>query len=150
MDFAKEHQLHNLLLSRIKERLPQLRELKADAEREFGAPDRFYRFYYQSFKAYFIQEHTLNINDLFLAIGGEDYTLCPFYMEIMAEGTNKSFKFEYNEEWTKQTRPVLEAYFHAKMFLDLMIQSAESIPTTEAPHCLPSGWAAVLCLFRLR
>lgn len=50
--------------------------------------------------------------------------------------------------WLEVTRPMLEAYFHARFFLEMVIQYGEELD--QAPAILPSGWAAVLYLYDLR
>ncbi len=52
-----------------------------------------------------------------------------------------------NPDWARHTRPILEAFFHARFFLEMAVRYAglEKAPTT-----LPSGWAALLCLYRIR
>ena len=50
---------------------------------------------------------------------------------------------EHNEKWTHHTRPFVEAFFHAKYFLEMVIKYGKEIE--EPPEILPSGWAAVLC-----
>jgi hypothetical protein len=53
-----------------------------------------------------------------------------------------------NVDWLKHTHPILEAFWHTKYFVRMMIKCATSLETVESP--VPSGWAAVLCLFELR
>ena len=62
----------------------------------------------------------------------------PWLLQIIAEGTGKTFSLEMNAAWEKHTRPILEAFFHARFFIEMVIRNP-----------LPSGWAAVLCLYRL-
>jgi hypothetical protein len=73
--------------------------------------------------------------------------LDPLFLEIVAQGTRKVFSVDHNAEWSKHTRPILEAFFHARYFLEMAVRYAE-LP--EPPKLLPSGWAALLCLYRLR
>ena len=51
---------------------------------------------------------------------------------------------EMNQEWLEHTRPMCEAFFHAKYFLDMAVKYGESLE--KAPDMLPSGWASVLYL----
>lgn len=53
-----------------------------------------------------------------------------------------------NRDWTNETRPILEAFFHAKTFLSLAVRYATSLD--HPPRLLPSGWAAVLSLYNVR
>lgn len=135
------------LFERVKRALPKLKQLQGEAEQMFGAPDAFYRFYYQSFKAYRIQNFTIDCTKLFRELG-DDSPLNPWYETIIKEGTNKEFDLEHNDNWLVHVRPLFEAYFHAKMFLDMMIWCAENMMCV--PHIIPSQWAAILCLYKQR
>ncbi|MCU1230989.1 MAG: hypothetical protein JWO97_3873 [Acidobacteria bacterium] len=53
-----------------------------------------------------------------------------------------------NHHWDEATRPLLEAYFHAHYFLGMAIKYGNEL--SELPATLPSGWAALLCLYNLR
>jgi hypothetical protein len=53
-----------------------------------------------------------------------------------------------NERWLEITRPMLEAYFHARYFLAMVIRYGHELD--EPPRMMPSGWAAVLYLYGLR
>ncbi len=142
----KMHEFHEALLRRLKDHLPKLKDEQRNADREFGAPDLFYRFYHQSFKFYRIQGFTVDWTEMFRELGG-----CPlnkWYEQIVSEGTHKVFDLSHNENWLMHTRPILEAYFHARMFLDQMVWCAENME--EAAHVLPSPWAAVLYLYEKR
>jgi len=140
-------QKNQMLLDRIKAAKPKMLELCAHADREFGAPDLFYRFYHQSFKVYRIQNLTVEMRALFeqLAAGEK---LNPWYLQIVEEGTSKDFDLSHNSEWLKHTRPMLEAYFHSMMFVEQMLWCAENMEKAES--LLPSPWAAVLTLFEMR
>jgi hypothetical protein len=67
---------------------------------------------------------------------------------IVKEGTERGFNSSTNDEWLVQTRPILEAFWHTKYFVTMMIKYAKELES--APKMLPSGWAAVLYLFELR
>lgn len=53
-----------------------------------------------------------------------------------------------NCDWINETRPILEAFFHAKTSLSLAVRYATSLD--HPPRILPSGWAAVLFLEDIR
>ena len=69
-------------------------------------------------------------------------------MKIYNDGTGKEWKPEHNREWQKVCRPMLEAFFHAKYFLEMAIKYGKEME--KAPECLPSGWAALLHLYNIR
>ena len=54
----------------------------------------------------------------------------------------------HDQRWTKETRPIVEAFFHARYFLEMACRYARELD--EAPDVLPSGWAALLCLHDMR
>jgi hypothetical protein len=65
----------------------------------------------------------------------------------VAEGTGKEFTFKDNQAWLPVTRPILEAFFHARFFLEMAVRYA---PLDAPPAVLPSGYAALLYLYGLR
>ena len=71
------------------------------------------------------------------------------FEEIYRVGaTGEEFDREHNREWTKHTRPMLEAFFHARFFLEMAVKYGKSLESP--PSLMPSGWAALLCLYGLR
>ena len=71
-----------------------------------------------------------------------------WFQEIVGEGTGKTFEPEHNRDWTKFTRPIVGAFFHARYFLEMACKYGKELESP--PACLPSGWAAVLYLYNLR
>jgi hypothetical protein len=69
------------------------------------------------------------------------------FVEIVRAGTGKAFKREDNERWLEVTRPILEAFFHARFFLEMAVRYAD---LDAPPRPLPSGYAALLYLFGMR
>lgn len=135
------------LLVAIRARLPELSDLLRRADGHWEAEDCFYRFYHQSFKVYTLQHTTREIVDALAAIA-PDRELNSWFMEVVREGTGKSFALEHNKDWLRHTRPIVEAFFHARYFLELVVRYGREL--TIAPRSLPSGWAAVLYLYGLR
>jgi hypothetical protein len=138
---------HEDLLARIKENLPELEALLADSSSHWGYEDRIYRFYHHSFKVYSLQGSTSAIVEKLQALAPE----CPldeYFMQIVREGTGKTWKEEDNERWLEVTRPIVEAYFHARYFLEMAVKYGKALD--EAPGMLPSGWAALLTLYGMR
>ncbi len=135
------------LLASIKQRLPELEKLLAEAEDHWGMEDGVYRFYHQSFKVYRLQNFTTAIRDA-LASLLPDRPLNAWFSQIVAEGTGKKFDLSHNEDWLGHTRPIVEAFCHAQCFLRMACKYGREL--NESPQALPSGWAAVLYLFDLR
>lgn len=69
-----------------------------------------------------------------------------YFLKHRASG--KQFEMKHNQQWTSHTRVFLEAFFHAKYFLEMAVKYGKELDT--APNTLPSGWAALLCLYDLR
>ncbi|MGZ5544922.1 MAG: hypothetical protein ACXWIU_09620 [Limisphaerales bacterium] len=58
------------------------------------------------------------------------------------------FSSEHNEIWLETTRPIVEAFFHARYFLEMAVNYGRELEYP--PHVMPSGWAAFLYLYNLR
>jgi hypothetical protein len=136
-----------ILLNNIKRDLPVLTRLSEEAESHWGSEDLVYRFYHQSFKVFAIQSLTTTIVDALQALL-PDAALDQRFTTIISEGTGKQFSYDMNARWDEATRPLLEAFFHANYFLKMAIKYGHEL--SDPPEMLPSGWAAVLCLFNLR
>ena len=137
------------LLANIQGRLPELAEFLKEMNSHWNYEDKVYRFYHQSFKVYYLQDETKRIVEVLRSIAPKKTTFCPEFEEIIEQGANgKEFKMEQNRQWTAHTRPFLEAFFHAKFFLEMAVKYGKELK--EAPQVLPSGWAALLCLYGIR
>src|SRR5437879_10974083 len=106
------------LLKTIKERLPELEKLLAEAEDHWGMEDGVYRFYHQSFKVYYLQSLTETICAALRNLLS-DRPLNEWFREIGAQGTGKTSDVSHNENWLQHTRPIVEAFFHAHYFLKM-------------------------------
>ena len=106
-----------------------------------------YRFYHQSFKVYGLQAYTLQIVELLQSLRPE-LPMNSWFMDIVKAGTGKEFRDEDNSHWLETTRPMLEAFFHARYFLEMICKYGKQLD--KPPTCIPSGWAAVLYLYNLR
>ena len=102
-----------------------------------------YRFYHQSFKVYSIQHLTEQIATTLKGLL-PDHLLDGWFMTIVEEGTGRTFERSYNKDWPVHTRPMLEAYWHARYMLGMVVGYGEH--SRRRSRGLPSGWAAVLCL----
>jgi hypothetical protein len=112
----------------------------------WGYEDPLYRFYHQSWKLFELQVQTERIVDLLRCLA-PDRPLNPWFLEIVAAGTGLTFTMDHNRNWTAATRPIVEAFLHARFFLDMALRYS----TLESPpNVLPSGYAALLYLYGLR
>ena len=135
------------LIAALKTNRDQLRELLDSAEGHWGYEDPIYRFYHRSFKVYGLQRMTSKIVEALRSLL-PDVPLNVMFLEIIAAGTGRKFTDEANTAWSVTTRPIVEAFFHARFFLEMAVQYGEEFD--EPPTSLPSGWAALLYLFNLR
>jgi hypothetical protein len=142
-----EERLRIELFSALKARLPELESLLEKYDGHWGLEDSFYRFYHQSFKVYRLQAGTVEIVDVLRSLL-PDRELNPDFLAILNESTGKTFEPAHNKIWPQITRPILEAFFHARYFLEMAIKYGRELE--ELPKVLPSGWAAFLYLYDLR
>lgn len=142
----KEEEAKRLLRS-AKARLPQFKTLLTEISSHWGYEDPIYRFYHQSFKIYHIQSITQKIVAELRSLAPH-LKLNPDFEMIIAKGIGKKFVEAHNKNWLKHTRPLIEAFFHAKHMLEMVCKYAEELD--EPPQLLPSGWATVLYLYNLK
>ena len=135
------------LLSTIQVRLPELQALWEKVSSHWGYEDPIYRYYHNSFKVYRVQQTTLDIFRILQSLMPDRYLNMSF-CRIVRAGTGQVFEFSHNVKWDEHTRPMLEAFFHARHMLDMALKYGRQL--TEAPRMLPSGWATVLYLYGLR
>ncbi len=136
------------LFSRLKEKLPELDKLLQTCNDEWVYEDSVYRFYYQSYKVYNLQDCTEKMVEALKSLLPET-PLNDWFLKIVHEGTGKEFSMSDNDDWLTVTRPIIEAFFHARFFLEMAVRYGRQVdfqPSTT----LPSGWAAFLCLYNLR
>ncbi len=138
--------VEHLLLQRLKERKPQLEQMLEQMSGHWTYEDHFYRYYHCSYKVYAVQDTTEKAVKLLRDLLPER-KLNPTFERIIAEGTGKQFELEHNKEWDRHTRPMLEAFAHAKFMVEMAVRYAD-LPA--APGFMPCGWAALLYLFNLR
>lgn len=146
LKFQKKLALADDLLKNIKENLDRIESCYQMFCR--NEPDDVYRFYHQSFKVFGMTNQVKYAKSLFEDMAPESASLNVWFTEIVDEAISKEFKDDTNPNWLKETRPILEGFWHCKYFLEQMISAAKEVES--APEVLPSGWAAVLYLYNLR
>ena len=138
--------LEAALLVRMHAQHEALKALLDASSDHWGFEDPVYRFYHQSFKVFWLQRQTETIVQRLSSLL-PDCPLHPWFLEIVRQGTGLEFSTSDNNRWTLVTRPIVEAFFHARFFLEMAVRYA----TLEAPpRTLPSGYAALLYLYQLR
>ena len=135
------------LIRNLRKSLPKLEKLLADYSGHWEYEDPVYRFYHQSFKVYRVQVSTERIVAALRELQ-PGRKLNAYYQRILAEGTGKTFDLSHNKRWLEETRPMLEAFFHARFFLEMAVRYGKTV--SAAPDLLPSGWATFLYLYDLR
>lgn len=143
----KQDELTAALLTALKRDLARLQALATEADGHWASEDLVYRFYHHSFKAYGIQDLTERIVAALRALL-PGRALNKQFQRILDEGTGRTFQLDDNARWDEVVRPQVEAYFHARYFLEMAVRYGAQLE--EAPRMLPSGWAAFLYLFDLR
>jgi len=147
--FEKIARKNQELLDNIKKELPELKELYKKHSDHWNYEDMVYRFYHQSYKVYYVQSQTIQIVLKLKELAPEGVVFNNFFDEILEEGAaSKKFKDSHNKSWLKHTRPMIEAFMHARFFLEMAIKYGEELE--KAPQSLPSGWAALLYFYNLR
>ncbi len=136
-----------LLLTNIKQRMAELEALLVRAQSHWGYEDYVYRFYHQSWKVFGVQSTTAQIVKVLRELL-PDVELNRRFLSIIEEGTGKQFSLDMNAKWAESTRALLEAFFHARFMLEMVIKYGRELDSP--PQMLPSGWAAVLSLYELR
>jgi hypothetical protein len=135
------------LLKNLRAQVPVLEELFERCSGHWEYEDPVYRFYHQSFKVYDLQRQTLEIVAKLQALA-PSVPLNEWFMCIVRDGTGKTFTVEDNKNWLAATRPIVEAFFHARYFLEMALKYGRELQAP--PEMLPSGWAALLYLYNLR
>jgi hypothetical protein len=134
------------LLTALRSRHEEFKSLFERYSSHNGFEDPIYRFYHQSFKVYHLQLGTQEIVRTLESLS-PNRPLNPWFMTIVSDGTGHVFSPDDNQRWLPATRPILEAFFHARFFLEMAVRCAA---IEKPPECLPSGYAALLYLYGLR
>jgi hypothetical protein len=135
------------LFGALRASVPRLEKLLEEVSSHWGYEDPIYRFYHQSWKVYWLQKSTLEIVAALQALA-PDRPLNSWFRTIVECGTGKTFTPEDNKRWLEVTRPIVEAFFHARYFLEMAVGYGKTLDGP--PRLLPSGWAALLYLYELR
>src|SRR5258708_3678100 len=120
----------------MKEQAPALSELLEQVNGHWGYEDGIYRFYHESFKVFMLQDYTQQTVAALAGIAPESRPFCDFFAEIIAAGTGREFKMEDNQRWVERTTPIVQAFLHAKYFLEMAVKYAAQLD--EPPQIMPS------------
>lgn len=144
---TRRYAAEQCLIENIAAARNDLFRLLEEVNDHWGYEDGIYRFYHQSFKVFFLQASTEKIVTTLQKLLPEQ-SLNDWFLCIVREGTGKKFSPEINSRWLQETRPVVEAFLHAKYFLEMICRYTDTVK--EPQQVLPSGWASVLYLSGLR
>ena len=136
------------LLRNIKKKLPELKALLKKVNGHWYQEDSIYRFYHTSMKVYYIQDLSEKIVKALKSLVPKGVTFNDYFEEIFKQGTGKKFSHRHNQKWTFHTRPMVECFFHARYFLEMIIKYGAKLE--KAPKNFPSGWALALYFYNLR
>lgn len=143
---VKRHELADELLTNIKSNVEILSPIAASFAK--SEPEFIYRFYHQSMKVFGYGELIRYSVEFFQSVSPQSRPLNGWFSTIASAGLSKEFRDSTNENWLEETRPLLEAFWHTKYFVNQMSSVADSLQ--DAPEILPYDWAAVLYLYDLR
>jgi hypothetical protein len=86
-----------------------------------------YRFYHGSFKVFNMQGPIKEAFKLIDEIGGEDDPPHFDYALLVKAGTENDFAGDRtNANWDAETKPILEAFWHTKYFINMMVKYGKS------------------------
>jgi hypothetical protein len=143
---AVRKELEQKLLDNLKNKKSELEKLLEEVDDHWTYEDKIYRFYHHSFKVYGLQGANKKIVDSLQSLLPERQ-MNKWFKKIVEEGTNKTWELSHNQEWLLHTRPILEAFFHSKYFLEMSVKYSD---VKTPPNPMPSGYAGLLYLFDLR
>ncbi|MBU0500548.1 MAG: hypothetical protein KJ558_11375 [Gammaproteobacteria bacterium] len=132
------------LLANLKEHSSELMEL-LDSVSGRRYEDVVYRFYCGSYKIYGAQENTDAIVEALRKVAPKGIPLSPIFERIYQAGVSAK---QIDAEITEQGKPILEAFLHARYFLEMAVKYGDELQ--DQPAYFPCGWAAVLCLYQIR
>lgn len=137
------------LFKNIKKELPELEKFfEEECNADWTYDDMIYRMYHGSFKVWYLVPKIEEIVKKFESLL-PGRPLNKQFLEIVGDGIKeKDFKMAFNKDWLGYTRPIVEAFFHARFFLEMIIKYGKEMD--KAVTLLPSGWAVVLYLYNLR
>jgi hypothetical protein len=120
---AARDALEHALLASVRAQREALKALLDASSDHWGFEDPVYRFYHQSLKVFWLQPQTDNIVRQLSGLL-PDRPLHPWFLQIVRQGTGKEFTTADNDRWTLVTRPIVEAFFHARFFLEMAVRYA--------------------------
>jgi hypothetical protein len=143
--FEERRASHDDLLNRIKDRLPALEELQqemAEAE-DIG----FLHFYRSDPSVYDLRKLTAQAASLLRDIAADGELALSFEV-IMQDATASKLDLTSSRMWILSATPTIAGFYHCRFFVERLVRYGHELE--QSPDMLPSGWAAILCLYCLR
>lgn len=141
---------HQDLLARLKSMRDELETARGQVGGgSLHTDDLLYRFWHQSLKVYALQEVTRHIRGLLAEAADPALGLDPWYEEIVAAGTGRTFTLEDNGRWLEAAGPIVNAYLHSAHLLRLACEAVARYDRAPEGWYDP-GWATLLHLYRMR
>jgi len=140
------NELQKILIHNLNKHKNKCKELLLDVMSMWVYEDHIYRFYHHSFKVFWMQDTTIRIVKTLIKIS-PNKEMNKMFLKIIKKGTGKHFTHKTNENWEREIHPILEAFFHAKFFLEMCVKFSK---IKKPQNLLESGYAALLCLYNIR
>ena len=147
-DAERRRESRRVLLDNVRTRVGELEELYEEITSIWVYDDLIYRFWHQSFKVYGLQQYTLKIDGMLKDLAPMGTSLHPWYTATIGAGCHKKFETQHNATWLQETRPIVDAFLHAKYMLEMVVKAAGE--EHEPGGFISSAWAAVLELYQIR
>ena len=148
----QNQQLSQALLTNIKKNRKRIKFLlKVVNSREGAYEGEIYRFYHYSFKVYRLHGTIKSMVEVLQACDPKpEKKFCVFFETILndAEAVG-AWKEEHNKEWLKYTRPIVEAFLHAKYMLE-MAYLCDKLYRRAPKGFIDQKWGSLLELYGIR
>ena len=79
-------------------------------------------------------------------VAPEGRAFCEQFRQIIAAGTGKEFTRAANENWVRRAGPIVQAFLHARFFLEMAVKCGAPIEGIPAQV----RWSALLELYGTR
>ena len=151
-EFEENHKLSQVLLANIKKNRKKIKFLlKVVNDREGEYEGKVYRFYHYSFKVYHLHMIIKPIIEVLRACDPKPVKqFCVFFQTILNDAEMVgAWKEEHNKEWLKYTRPIVEAFLHAKYMLE-MADLCDKLYRRAPRGFIDQKWGSLLELYEIR
>jgi hypothetical protein len=143
--------LENRLLGNIKNNLEGVDHCLGNFRNMWGYEDIMYRYFCGSFKVFGANNLTSEGFDLLKSLDPKDEkSLDEGYTCLVERALPIRFNLEMNKDWMASTAPIVNAFLQTQYFLEMTSRYGHSMQSEDLHGFLPSGWAALLILYKFR